>query len=483
MTLITTTPVDRTQGWWVERHQEKLAEAQAGQVDLIMIGDSITQAWEKQRSYPQNFAPSKVLNLGYGGDRTQNALWRLQNGEVDGLSPKLVTIMLGTNNITRDTPAEIAQGVKAVVKELRARLPESEIALLSVFPRDHPRSPGDREETEALNALLPEIATQEKVSFYNVDQHFLNPDGSLNAALYHRDFLHLSNEGYQAWEQILSPLIKKAGLELVPTEKPQNTAPEATQPTIVRLWPLERIGGEENRLKENYRTHKNGSQILCGVTDPHLTYYPVNSDKPTPAVIFNPGGAYKVLAVPDEDFIKKWHDLGMTVIVLKYRIPSQYDLAFEDMQRAVRMVRHHAEKWNIDPARIGLMGNSAGGHLAARLMNNYDEQAYEPIDEVDQESGEVAFGILQCSAYFNGLSVGDHLDTKLFHLRHQVAPTFLTYAKDDKHYPGGVNYAEAMKKAGYPIHFKVFPTGGHGMKGCDWITPAAQWLREIKMIK
>ncbi len=255
---------------------------------------------------------------------------------------------------------------------------------------------------------------------------------------------------------------------------------------IVRLWPIERVGGETNRLKEEYRERRPGVRQLCGVKDPNLTLYPAQSPEPTPAVIYSPGGGYGILGIPDDATIQAWNDLGITLIVLKYTIPKRYDAAFQDIQRAVRLVRHHAAQWNIDPDRIGLFGNSAGGHLSARLMNNYDQPAYHPIDAIDKHSCEPSFAILQCSAYFNGIPLNKDKNAKLdptyFHLNNQVAPTFLTYAKDDPHYPGGTNYTNAMKKAGYPIHFEVYDTGGHGMKECDWFAQASQWLKDNQFI-
>lgn len=251
---------------------------------------------------------------------------------------------------------------------------------------------------------------------------------------------------------------------------------------IVRLWPIERIGGEQNRLTEDYRDRK-GKQQLCGVKDPNITIYPAKSDHPTPAVLYSPGGGYGILGLPDEEHIREWNNLGITLIVLKYTIPKQRDKAFEDIQRAVRIVRHNAQAWNIKPNQIGLFGNSAGGHLSARLMNNYKALAYEPVDEVDKVSCEPDFGVLQCSAYFNTTQPDGPFDREVFPLKDKVAPTFLTYAKDDKHYPGGVNYVEAMNKAGNPIRFKVYETGGHGMKGCDWFAHAVQWLKTQQIVQ
>ena len=199
--------------WWMPRHAEKVAQAKAGKAELVMIGDSITHYWEKQPNYAERFGPYHTLNLGFGGDRTQNVVWRLQNGEVDGIAPKLVTLMIGTNNTSRDTPEAITAGIQAIVAELRQRLPESKIVVLSVFPRSNPRTKGDFERVKAINQLLPGIADNEWVFHVDINRHFLDENGQLRPELYGRDLLHLSGAGYEAWHQALLPILKDAGLE------------------------------------------------------------------------------------------------------------------------------------------------------------------------------------------------------------------------------------------------------------------------------
>ena len=258
-------------------------------------------------------------------------------------------------------------------------------------------------------------------------------------------------------------------------DKPETKASSEDAP-VIRLWPIEKIGGEENRLKEKYRDRR-GRKQLCGVLDPNMMVYQVKSDKPTPAFVFCPGGAYKILGLPPQDWMKQWNDLGVTVFVLKYTIPDDLDAAFRDIQRAVRLVRHQAKEWNIDPDNIGVGGGSAGGHLAARLTQNYDQKAYEPVDEADKESAEPQFAILQCAAYFQGRKMDKDFDAEIFHMKNRVAPTFLTYAKDDKFCKGGVEYTKRLKEAGGTILLKVYEKGGHGMRGCDWFPVAVEWLK------
>jgi lysophospholipase L1-like esterase len=201
----TTVPEQRTQEWWLPRHKEKVAQAKAGNIDLVMIGDSITQAWEKQKKYAEIFAGYNTLNLGFGGDRTQNVLWRIEHGEIDGIAPKLVTVMIGTNNSRRDKPDQIFQGIKAIVAELRGRLPEAKIVLFSIFPR----KPGRENDTiMVVNARLPELADRKQVFHVDINPRFLDENGNQITELYNRDLLHLSSKGYETWFKALQPLIE-----------------------------------------------------------------------------------------------------------------------------------------------------------------------------------------------------------------------------------------------------------------------------------
>ena len=254
----------------------------------------------------------------------------------------------------------------------------------------------------------------------------------------------------------------------------------ASDAPVIRLWPIERVGGEANRLKEQYRDGRGGKQ-LCGIADPNLTVYQVKSDQPTPAVVYCPGGAYMILD-PQVSLVELLNAQGITVFMLKYTIPKNPDAAFEDIQRAMCLVRHQAKKWNVDPDNIGVLGNSAGAHLAARLTQNYNQKAYAPIDTADAVSCEPDFAILQCAAYFQGRRMDQDFDAELFHMKNKVAPTFLTYSKDDKFCKGGVEYEKRLKEAGGDIHLKLYEKGGHGMGGCDWFSEAATWLKTHNIV-
>jgi lysophospholipase L1-like esterase len=200
-----------------KRHNAKLKEAEERQIDLVMIGDSITHNWESMGNYASTFDGRNLLNLGFAGDRTQNVLWRIQHGALDGIAPKLVTLMIGTNHMhlpkkgyTPDTPEDIFTGIQAVVAEIRTRLPDSKLIVFSVFPRGPEAA---QERAEAVNAMLPQLADQEHVFHMNINHAFLGEGGALNKALYKGDQLHLNLQGYEAWAKVLVPLLEGADLK------------------------------------------------------------------------------------------------------------------------------------------------------------------------------------------------------------------------------------------------------------------------------
>ena len=132
---------DYPQPWWLARHQQKLAEiAQKGsKAQLVFLGDSITHAWEDfgEQTWQQYYQSLDAINLGYAGDRTENLLWRIQNGELDGLNPKLVVLLIGTNNAghRKEHPDDTALGIQVILQTISDKLPNCKILLLAIFPR------------------------------------------------------------------------------------------------------------------------------------------------------------------------------------------------------------------------------------------------------------------------------------------------------------------------------------------------------------
>jgi lysophospholipase L1-like esterase len=201
----TVVPSPRKDGWWTNMHEGFLKRAKQGNVDLLFLGDSITQGWANNEVWKRFYEPRKPANFGIGGDQTQHVLWRIQNGELDGIDPKVVVLMIGTNNASSATADDIAQGVTAIVKELRERLPKAKILLLGVFPRgEKPNS--TREKLQAVNATIAKLDDGSHVKFLDIGRSFLNEDGTISKEIM-PDYLHLSSKGYRIWGDAMEPTL------------------------------------------------------------------------------------------------------------------------------------------------------------------------------------------------------------------------------------------------------------------------------------
>ena len=205
-------PVSRTESWWTTQHEQALARVRQGDVDLLLIGDSITQGWadEGRRIWDVYYGRRRAVNLGFNGDRTEHVLWRLDHGEVEGIAPKLAVVMIGTNNTgTRhDPPEETAAGIQAILTILRTRLPGTKILLLGVFPRSALANDPFRRLNAAINDRLRHYADNQQVFFLDLSRHFLDDQGRLAQDLM-PDYLHPSERGYQVWADGMEDVIRK----------------------------------------------------------------------------------------------------------------------------------------------------------------------------------------------------------------------------------------------------------------------------------
>ena len=195
------TPVPREDGGWRQRHESFNARVAQGNVDLIFIGDSITHAWESSGKdvWAKYYAKRNALNLGISGDRTQHVLWRLDHGNVDGISPKAAVLMIGTNNSNGDdyTAEEISDGITAIEHRLRSRLPKTKILILGIFPRS-PKPCPQRDKNAAASEIASRLADSKMIHYMDIGAHFLQPDGTLTKEIM-PDYLHLTPLGYQIW--------------------------------------------------------------------------------------------------------------------------------------------------------------------------------------------------------------------------------------------------------------------------------------------
>ena len=270
------------------------------------------------------------------------------------------------------------------------------------------------------------------------------------------------------------------------------------------LWP-ESAPGETGAIGEEGDTSKPtdrgpggwGVIRLGNVSKPTLTIYPPPREKDTgAAVIVCPGGGYNILAWDLEGTeVCEWlNSIGVTGALLKYRVPHRAGLEkhtppLQDAQRAMGVLRQRASEFAIDPSRIGVLGFSAGGHLAAALSTNYEARTYPRIDEADDQSCRPDFAVLIYPAY---LTVKDQKDAVAPELKvtDRTPPTFLTQTEDDGiRVENSIYYYLALKGAKVPAELHVYPKGGHGYglrasenNVCSWPERAADWMRSLNIL-
>lgn len=217
------TPVPRLdKSWWMPRHQDVLDRMTQGNVDLLMIGDSITYGFNKSGKavWDKYYAPRNAVNLGFSGDRTEYVLWRLEHGELDGISPKLAVVMIGTNNSNGDeyTAGQIADGIKAIVCLIRTKLPETKVLILAIFPRGDAAQRKDKKHGATFNdqwaknnqasELASKIADGKMIHYLDINKAFLNDEGELTREIM-PDLLHPHENGYPLWAEAMEPTIVK----------------------------------------------------------------------------------------------------------------------------------------------------------------------------------------------------------------------------------------------------------------------------------
>ena len=198
---------------WLDTHAKlvQMVEANKGPVDVLLVGDSITIQWGD--SWKRNFPNSKAVNIGIGGEKTQNVLWRLDHGGVDGLEPKVVILMIGNNNMffTPETGIEpAAKGIKTCALNLREKFPKAPLVVVKVLPA---HAPGNRfyEDIKKTNAALDplDLSADPMVQVLDLTADFTESDGTLKKSLFKPDNIHLSAEGYDAYAARLKPILEK----------------------------------------------------------------------------------------------------------------------------------------------------------------------------------------------------------------------------------------------------------------------------------
>ncbi|MEI8226439.1 MAG: alpha/beta hydrolase [Bacteroidota bacterium] len=233
---------------------------------------------------------------------------------------------------------------------------------------------------------------------------------------------------------------------------------------IIYLWP----GKVPGELKEKQEpvldpARKTNEVRFSEVTNPTFeVYLPEASLNNRSGVIICPGGAYRILAYDKEGIeIATWlNKLGYSAFVLQYRIPNKQEGALQDAQRAIRIIRRNAAKWNIDPEKVGIMGFSAGGSLSARTSILFNKKTYTPVDEADSLSCRPAFAMLIYPAY---LDQGPNKTlTPELELTKETPPIFIFQTADDQYGNSALVMAGALRDTKIPVELHILPFGGHG---------------------
>lgn len=274
------------------------------------------------------------------------------------------------------------------------------------------------------------------------------------------------------------------------------------EPLVVKVWPGKAPGEKDDIGPEKVLEVKPGQtnvKRITNVTTPTLTLMRPAADKDTgAAVVICPGGGYNILAWDLEgEEVGRWlNSIGVTGIVLKYRVPRRPSDAkdkppvgaLQDAQRAMSLVRSKATEWKLDAKCIGILGFSAGGHLAVAASTNFDKRAYETIDDVDQVSCRPDFSVLIYPAYLVAKDK-DELNPDI-RIRKECPPMFFAHASNDKVLPDNSIFTYlALKRAGVAAELHVYATGGHGFGlrpgpvCATWPDRAAEWFRVQGILK
>ncbi|HEV2295912.1 MAG TPA: GDSL-type esterase/lipase family protein [Tepidisphaeraceae bacterium] len=213
----------RAAGQFMKWHEAYVARAKQGDVDIVFLGDSITAGWRKAPElWAQRYEPLKAVNFGIGGDGVQHVLWRVENGELDGISPRLVVLMIGTNNTAGREADRIAEGIERLVGVIRQKCPRAKVLLLAIFPRERPDDRRQMGVIKEINERIAKLDDGKTIRFLDIGARFLDENGKLRKDLM-PDGLHPGPAGYAVWADAMQPTLDEmlAGQKSRPHPAPQ----------------------------------------------------------------------------------------------------------------------------------------------------------------------------------------------------------------------------------------------------------------------
>ncbi len=277
----------------------------------------------------------------------------------------------------------------------------------------------------------------------------------------------------------------------------------AENPETIALWPPAALAakgytGEETNIPSANKVDGRPFNQLGNVVNPRMTIYrPPEGKANGAAVLVFPGGSYRILADDMEGIeVCQWlNSIGVTAMLVRYRVPplpgkERYAAPLEDAQRAIGIVRSHAADWHLDEKRIGVLGFSAGGHLAATVSNNFDARTYQPVDKSDAVSCRPDFTILIYPAFMNDRTAPVGQLTPEVHITAHTPPAFLVQTEDDPvRVQNSLYYYLALVEVKVPAEMHLFSNGGHGYglratgaPVAAWPKYAEEWLKTTGLI-
>jgi acetyl esterase/lipase len=293
-----------------------------------------------------------------------------------------------------------------------------------------------------------------------------------------------------------------AGFSLTLAAQPSGWSPAPGHLTLP-VWPGIAPGAPADLPAEaNMTTAKDNIVAdrpvlrLGNVATPTLTLYSPKGKNTGAAVVVFPGGGYRILAIDLEGTeVCDWlNSAGITCVLLKYRVPGtgpypKSPAALQDAQRALGLVRQHAAEWHIDPNRIGVLGFSAGAHLAAAVSTHFDQRLYSPLDDADKLSCRPDFAVILYPGYL-ALADKNFAPNPDINPTAKTPPSFILQAEDDPvHVENAVVYYMALKNAGVPAELHTYAQGGHGyglrrteLPVTKWPESVETWLRTVKIL-
>jgi len=287
------------------------------------------------------------------------------------------------------------------------------------------------------------------------------------------------------------------------------------QDVKISLWPASLPNSKiDTSYKEKTIYNDNNRPRITNVTNPEiLVYIPDSKIQTGTAIIICPGGAYGRLAIDHEGWeVAKWlNSFGITGIVLKYRLPSDQIMVnksigpLQDVQEAIRIARRHAKEWNISPNKIGVMGFSAGGHLAGNASTMYSENTYSSIDTTSArpDFSVLIYGVLSMQDFTHKVSrknlLGENPSLEMINkfsnelnVNAQTPPAFIVHSQDDKSVPAenSIRYYQALVKNNIPAELHIYEKGGHGYglafnrktSEASWPEAFIKWLKTRGLI-